>query len=115
MEWTWHWVPFNDGTSFGDNPFFDWLRVVCLITGVVLVLTIGRVLIEGRRRDERMDRWLAAMFVSIAGAVVYICATEFAVFGTPATPRLPVGLITLGAGIYAVRGKRRKQRANPPA
>ena len=112
--WEWRWVPYDGGHSFGDNLFFDWLRVVGLIVGVVLLLVIGRVLREARRREDPMPRTQKARFLALALAVAYICGTEFAVFGTPATPRLLVGLLALGSGVYGVAGMRAKQRATPP-
>lgn len=113
VAWTWDWVPFNTSASFGDNPFFDWVRVVCLVVGVVLLFSIGRVLVESYRRAEPMPPTQKARFLSLALSMVYICFTEFAVFGTPATPRLLVGLLALAAGVYGVHGQRVKQRRTP--
>jgi hypothetical protein len=114
VDWTWSWIPYGGGTSFGDNFWFDWLRVACLMVGVVMGMAISRVLIEGQRREVRMTRTQVSRFLALACADIYISFTEFAVFGTPATPRLAFGVGTLVFGVYGVRGMRAKQRAIPP-
>ena len=114
MEWTWSWTP-TITASFGDNPVFDWIRVGCVVLGMMLMMAIGRVLIESRRRDVVMPATQWARFAALALADVSIGLTEVAVAGTPATPRLIVNILCLGCGFYGVWGMRRKQKANPPA
>lgn len=112
--WEWEWVPYGGHANFGDNPVFDALRVVCVVLGMLLLMAIARVLIEGRRRADPMPWTQQARFVSLALADISIALTEVAVVGTPATPRLIVNILVNVCGIYGVHGIRRKQRANPP-
>lgn len=114
MEWTWRWVPTQYGASWGDNPFFDWVRVICVVSGVVLMCVIGRILVEQKRREVPMPPTQTARFIALALADVSISFTEIAVAGTPATPRLAVNVLVMLTGIYGVWGMRQKQRRNPP-
>jgi Na+/glutamate symporter len=115
VKWAWTWTP-TIRAEFGDNMFFDWVRVGCVTFGMVLLMVIGRILVESyrRRRKDPMPRTQAARFVALALAAVSINLTEVAVVGTPATPRLIVNIATLVFGFYGARGIRRKQKANPP-
>jgi O-antigen/teichoic acid export membrane protein len=113
MSWSWEWAP-HASASFGDNPIFDWARVLCVVLGMVLVMAMARVMIESTRRDIPMPPTQLGRFVSLSLAVGYISGTEIAVVGTPATPRLMVGLVAVAVGIYGVWGMRRKQRNDPP-
>jgi hypothetical protein len=113
MEWTWSWTP-GFSAQFGDNPVFDWIRVVCVILGMLMLMAIGRVLIEAKRRNEPMPPTQFARFASLALGCLSISLTEIAVVGTPATPRLIVNIAALALGLYGVRGMRRKQKARPP-
>lgn len=110
--WTWSWTV-SHPASFGDNPFFDWVRVGCVVVGMVLLMNIGRVLVEQDRRHEKMSRTQLARFVSLALAAVSMSLTEVAVVGTVATPRLIVNIVCLGLGAYGVHGMRRKQKRMP--
>ena len=113
MEWTWSWTP-PIHAQFGDNPFFDGVRVLCVLLGMLLLMAIGRVLKEAHRRDDPMPRSQSARFASLALASVSISLTEVSVAGTPATPRLVVNIACLALGFYGVWGMRRKQKARPP-
>lgn len=116
--WVWGtWVPrgpLTKGASFGDNPVFDWLRVLSVVLSMVLVGAIGRVLVESRRRPRPMHREQVARFGALVFLVPYVTFTELAVVGTPATPRLIAGLLGLILSIYGVWGIRRVQRNDPP-
>ena len=113
MEWTWSWTP-PIQAQFGDNMFFDCVRVACVVLGMLLLMAIARVLKESCRRDVAMPHTQWARFASLALASISISLTEVAVAGTPATPRLVVNIACLGLGFYGVWGMRRKQKANPP-
>ena len=113
MDWSWSWTV-GHAASFGDNPFFDWVRVVCVVLGMLLFCAMGRVLMEARRRPVPMPTTQTARFLALALADVSISLTEVAVVGTPATPRLVCNILALGVGVYGVSGMRQKQRRNPP-
>lgn len=114
MDWTWSWVPYGTGAHFGENPVFDWVRVVCVVLGVMLAFAIGRVLVEQNRRVTPMPATQIARFAALAFADLSISMTEIAVVGTPATPRLILNILVVGTGFYGVHGMRRKQRRTPP-
>ena len=113
MDWSWSWTV-GSHASFGDNPFFDWVRVGCVILGMLLFCAMGRVLMEARRRPVPMPLTQVARFAALALADVSISLTEVAVVGTPATPRLVCNVLALAVGVYGVHGMRQKQRLNPP-
>ena len=114
MEWTWNWVPGHFDATWGDNPVFDWVRALCVVVDVVLMMYVGRVLVEAKRRPLPMPRTQAFRFVSLALFALSTSLTEIAVAGTPATPRLAVNVVATVLGVLGIRGIRRKQRATPP-
>jgi len=113
MLWTWAWIPYGSTAHFGENPVFDWIRVLCVVFGMMLLMVIGRVVVESWRRADPMPRTQLARFLALALADISISLTEVAVVGTPATPRLIVNVIVVVTGFYGVRGIRRKQRQQP--
>ena len=113
MDWSWSWTV-GSGANFGDNPFFDWVRVACVIIGMLLLMAIGRVLIESRRRDVTMPPTQAARFLALIVLDISVSLTEVAVVGTPATPRLIFNVVGAALGLYGVHGMRQKQRRTPP-
>lgn len=113
VKWTWNWtLPFN--TEFGDNPVFDWVRVVAVVLAVMLLCATGRVIAESRRRRVAMPPTQVARFVGLALACLSLAGTEIAAVGSVATPRLIVTLLAIGISVYGVRGMRCKQRADRP-
>ena len=112
--WTWDWTPYSNNAHFGDNPVFDWVRVLCVVLGMLMFMAIGRVLVESTRRETPLAYTQCARFISLALADLSISLTEVAVVGTPATPRLVVNVLVNLMGFYGVRGIRQKQRKNLP-
>ena len=113
MRWTWYWTaPIK--AEFGDNLFFDWVRVACVLFAMLLMLTIARVVAESKRRAERMPFTQTCRFISLALFNISVALTEIAVAGTPATPRLLVNISAILFGAYGVWGMRQKQIRNPP-
>lgn len=113
MEWTWQWTPAGFEETWGDNPFFDWVRALLLVAGVILLMASARVIVESHRRHVPMPRTQKARLLALALADLYIGGTEIATAGTPATPRLMVGVIVLALAVYGVDGMRREQRRTP--
>lgn len=113
MAWSWSWLPSDPPASFGDNPFFDGMRLLVVLLAITLTLACGRILLEQRRRELPFDRGQAARFVALGLGLWYVALTELAVFGTPATPRLVVGLATTVFGLYGVHKMRSLQRHTP--
>lgn len=113
MSWTWDWtIPY--GSEFGDNPFFDWVRVLVVFLAVVLLFATARVIIESRRRRVAMAEAQTARFVGLALACLSLAGTEIAVVGSVATPRLVVTFLALVISIYGLHGMRVKQLSDPP-
>lgn len=111
--WTWHWMSQPAPQQFGDNPFWDWVRVLCLIASVVMLFATARVLIEAARRETPMPLSQVARFVGAALLVVSVALTELSVMGTAASPRVVVnvlGVVLLGFGLRGIRRKQRHQR-----
>lgn len=115
MEWTWSWgwLPINPEADFGDNLAFDWIRVVCVVLAMMLLMNIARVLVEHARREEPMPGTQIARFVSLGLATVSLALTEIAVVGTVATPRLLITVVCLVTGAWGVWGMRMKQKSMP--
>jgi hypothetical protein len=108
-HWTWNWT-LNEGASFWDNPIADVLRVVTVIAAMIVVMHVLRVLKEERRRTVRMPMGQRMRFVALGVAVFSLAATEISVFGSTATPRLPVTLLCLGLSTYGIYQIRQKQK-----
>lgn len=114
MSWTWSFVPHGGQWDFGDNPLVDWLRVLCVVLSMLLLMAVLRVLVEARRRPEHLPRTQLARFASLALFTVSVAMTEIAVAGSAGTPRLPLNLAAVVLGIYGVHGMRVKQRSVSP-
>lgn len=112
MRWTWRWVFYDTGTSWGDNATFDWLRAVCVVMAILMMMAIGRIIMEERLRHARMPMTQRLRFVSLALAGISLAMTEISVAGTPATPRLFVTVVVLTTGTVGVWGMRHKQRGH---
>ena len=113
--WTWHWIiPTGRQYNFGDNPVFDWVRVLCVIAAVVMAFAIAKVVLEQRRREIPMTWHQTLRFGSLLLAALSLSLTELAVVGTPATPRLVVNLLCLTSGYLGVFGARHFQIDKDP-
>lgn len=112
-QWDWAWVPIRQDASFGDNLPFDLVRLFVVVVGIVLMFVTARVMVEQKRRAEEFPVTQVGRFVSLAILNGYVVSTEIAVFGTPGTPRLFVGLLGIALGIWGVHGMRRKQLRQP--
>lgn len=110
--WTWHWGP--PGTAnlrgFGDNIWFDIIRLVLIILSVCLAWICFRIMVEQRRRPVEMSRYQEMRFVSLALMALALATTEAWLMGTTATPRLFVHMACVMTGLYGVYGKRRQQK-----
>jgi hypothetical protein len=111
-HWTWNWT-INQAASFGDHLYADIVRVFVIVAGSITVMCILRVLKEERRRSSRMPPGQRSRFYALALAVLSLAATEASVFGTTATPRLPVTILILALSFHGIRTIRRKQHSIP--
>lgn len=111
-NWSWEWVA-HEPANFGDNPVADWIRVLCVVMAIILVMSIGRVLVEQERRDADMPVAQIARFASLGLLTLSIAFTELAMVGTVATPRLLVNVFGLIFGAIGVGAMRVKQKAMP--
>jgi hypothetical protein len=114
VNWSWQWIAVQPAATFGDNPVFDWIRVVAVLEAVLLLMAICRVLVESTRRRQLMPATQMARFAALALAAFSLSMTEVSVVGTPATPRLLTTIVILAVGTYGVAGTRHKQRNDPP-
>lgn len=118
VPWTWAWGPPGSLAStahFGDNPVFDVVRVVVVVCGCFLVWMVARVLVEQRRRREKMPEGQTIRFWALGLAAISIAVTEAYVVGTTATPRLFLNAAVITLGIWGTGSKRRRQKTEPLA
>jgi hypothetical protein len=115
-DWSWSWGPpgsLPDFHDFGDNMFWDIIRLGVVIASAILVMGCGRVLVEERRRKLRMPTTQKCRFYSLMFAAMYMGGMEAWVMGTTATPRLLLAIVVVTLGLCGVWGIRKKQLRTP--
>lgn len=113
ISWVWTWGPQDSPAQFygfWDNPVFDCFRVVLMVLAVCLVWYALRVIVEQRRRKQKMSRPQQLRFVSLAIFALIVAANEAWLMGTTGTPRLFVSYCAVITGYIGVYGKRKQQK-----